>query len=94
MLFMLEPLPLYTEAEAVQLYKDGAITREELNLKINFYNFIQRFESEQTEVVNFGVNLPMGQRLVRIMDILDQYNAQSLSRFETQPAAGTTAPAE
>lgn len=95
MLFKLEPLPLYTQAEAVQLFKDGAITREELNLKLNFYNFIQRFEEEQTAVTEFGSSLPMDRRLVRIMEIIDRYNSESLAKFPAiaapiTPVPGTT----
>lgn len=85
----MEPLPLYTEAEAVELFEKGAITREELNLKLNFYNFIQRFEGEQANVTEFGSSLQTDQRLVRIMEILERYNEENLARFTpAAPAPG------
>lgn len=78
MLLKLDPLPLYTEAETAQLFKDGAITRDQYNLKINFHRFIQRFESQNTSITEFGSNLEMRQRLERIREILNQYNNEDI----------------
>ncbi len=92
MLLKLDPLPLYTEQETIELFKEGAIDQEQYNLKINFHRFVNRFERENTSITEFGSNLDMGQRIERIREILNQYNNEDIQSKQL-PAGPEPAPA-
>lgn len=54
----IEPYRHMTKAEVVALWKDGVITdHDEVMLKVNFSGLIQRFERENTNIIEFGVRL-------------------------------------
>ena len=92
MLLELDPLPLYSEDEAIALFDKNAINRATLNLKLNFSRFVNRFETENVSVTEFGENLDMRQRLLRIREILNQYNNEDINSKQlstgVQPAQG------
>lgn len=78
MLLKLDPLPLVSQSEALGLFGQNLIDQRELNLKINFLNFINRFELENTPITQFGLNLQPYQRIKRIREILNIYNNENI----------------
>lgn len=86
MLLRLDPLPLYSENEAMEMLGKGAITSDELNLKINFYTFVSRFEDENTTITEFGTNLEMRERIKIISETLNKYNDEHIE--SKQSSAG------
>lgn len=69
----LEPLKHLTTQEAVQLFKDGVITAEELRAKINFISNIRRFERENTNILNFGNEIDYKKKIENINKVLLTY---------------------
>jgi len=86
MLLRLDPFPLYTEAEVINLYDKQAITFDEMTLKINFYSFVSRFEDENTVITEFGLNLEMRDRIKIISETLKQYNDENNEGKQLQPS--------
>jgi hypothetical protein len=57
MLLELDPLPLISSVEAVELNAKGFVDDFDLVQKINFLNFITKFENENTPITQFGSKL-------------------------------------
>jgi hypothetical protein len=55
------------------LYKEGIISQEELRLKLNFNNYIRRFERENTNVLEFGNAIPYQRKIEIINGKLAEY---------------------
>lgn len=77
MLSELEPYRHLTRGELVELYGKGLASREDVLLKIGFSDFIRRFERENTNILEFGVQLPFDRRINVIRDQLKQYANES-----------------
>lgn len=79
MLLQLDPLPLYSTIESLEMRKNNLIDDFTLSLKINFLNFIAKFESENAPVTQFGINLEMYQRIEKIKNTLIIYNNETIA---------------
>ena len=77
MLSELEPYRHLTRGELVELYGKGLASREDVLLKIGFSDFIRRFERENINILEFGVQLPFDRRINVIRDQLKQYANES-----------------
>ena len=77
LLLMLDPLPLVTTEQALELASNNLITTEVLSLKINFLNLISRFETENGPLTQFGINLELPQRLEIIKNTLNNFNSSN-----------------
>lgn len=86
MILRLDPLPLYSEKEAIEMHSKGVIDSVLLNLKINFYRFVTRFEDENMTITEFGTNLEMRERLKIILETLKSYNDENIQ--SKQPPTG------
>ena len=53
----LEPYRHLTRAEVQALYDKQLITIEELLIKLNFADFVRRFERENMNIITFGENI-------------------------------------
>lgn len=73
MLIKLDPLPLISIPEALELNSKGFLSDDVLLFKINFLNFINRFESENAPITQFGSALEMPKRIQTISKTLNLY---------------------
>ena len=69
----LEPYRHLTREEALRLYEKGIITENELRIKLNFANFIRRFERENTNILVFGEQIPFSRKIEIINEKLNEY---------------------
>ena len=74
-LFELEPLHHLTTNEATNLYKEDLIDAETLRLKINFPEWVRRFERENMNVLEFGSALSYDKKISQIKQTLLNYAA-------------------
>lgn len=73
----LEPYRHLSLEEIRSLKQDGLITNvEDLQIKINFANFIARFERENTNVVDFGSLLKYDKKIDKIKSKLIEYGKE------------------
>lgn len=69
----LEPYPHKTFDEVLDLYSTGLIKPEMLILKLNFSSFIDRFERDNMNIIEFGANVPMSSKIRTINNKLLEY---------------------
>lgn len=80
----IEPLRHLSRAEAMQAYKEGLIKEQDLRIKLNFANFIRRFERENTNIMEFGNAIPFARKVEIITAELRRY------ADEQKPAEATS----
>lgn len=73
----LEPYRHLTREEALSMYEKGIITENELRIKLNFANFIRRFERENTNILVFGEQIPFNRKIEIINEKLNEYANQN-----------------
>jgi hypothetical protein len=78
MLLELDPLPLFSITEAVSMKDKNIIDNFDLVLKINFLNFISKFESENAPITQFGINLEPHKRIEAIKKTLIIYTNENI----------------
>lgn len=89
LLKQLEPYPHKTMSEVLNLYEKGLLDRDKVVLKLNFISYIDKFERENINIVNFGENLSMSEKVERISKKLKEYVKKE--RFtETPGGSGQT----
>ncbi len=59
----LEPYRHLSLAEMRDLYDKGIVTKRDLLIKLNFANFVQRFERENTNILDFGNEIPYAKKI-------------------------------
>jgi len=69
----IEPYRHYTRQETLDMYKEGIVTVQELRLKANMSYYIDRFERENINIVEFGSNLPFREKIDRLTKTLLSY---------------------
>lgn len=69
----LEPYRHLTLAEVQGLYDKNLITIEELLIKLNFADFIRRFERENMNIITFGENIDYDKKIATIKERLTDY---------------------
>jgi hypothetical protein len=69
----LEPYRHLTRAEATELYSKGMITEDDLRIKLDFANFVRRFERENTNILEFGSAIPFARKIEIITDKFKEY---------------------
>lgn len=69
----LEPYPHKTLSEVASLYKDGLLDKKQVILKLNFSSFIDRFERENINIIEFASNLPLREKINIIIKKLLSY---------------------
>lgn len=73
----LEPYRHLTRAEATDLYSKGMITEDDLRIKLDFANFVRRFERENTNILEFGSAIPFARKIEIITDKLKEYASEN-----------------
>jgi len=79
MLLELDPLPLVSTTEAVELNGKGFIDDFDLIQKINFLNFITKFEHENGAITQFGSNLEHSKVVEIIKENLNIYTNETIT---------------
>lgn len=69
----LEPYRHLTRTEATELYSKGMITEDDLRIKLDFANFVRRFERENTNILEFGSAIPFARKIEIITDKFKEY---------------------
>lgn len=90
LLLSLDPLPLYSEEEAIEMYEKQAISERVLNLKINFYTFVSRFEMENMVITEFGTNLEHHEKIKIINNTLNIYNDENIRSKQSESSDDST----
>lgn len=73
----LEPYRHLTRAEALDLYGRGIMDEEEMRIKMNFASYIRRFERENTNILEFGTQIPFSSKINIINEKLREYASES-----------------
>ena len=69
----LEPYRHLSRQEVSELYEKNLVSDVDLRIKLNFPNFVRRFERENTNILDFGIEIPYQRKIEIITDQLRQY---------------------
>lgn len=76
----LEPYRHLTRAEVLNLYGQQIISEPELRVKLNFANFVRRFERENTNILEFGTQIPFSEKIKIITNKFYEYASENKGR--------------
>lgn len=76
----LEPYRHLTRNEVLDLYGRNLIPENELRIKLNFANFVRRFERENTNILEFGTQIPFDQKISVITSKFNEYARKDSNR--------------
>lgn len=76
----LEPYPHKTQQEVLELYKEGLADETAVKLKANFNSYIDRFERENINIVEFAKNRTLREKIQIINSKLLEYVTESYTR--------------
>lgn len=69
----LEPYPHMTLNEVMTAFSKGLLDPDAVKVKMNFSNLVDRFERENIDIVEFGINLPLREKINTISKKLLEY---------------------
>lgn len=73
----LEPYRHLTRAEVLNLYGQQIISEPELRVKLDFANFVRRFERENTNILEFGTQIPFSEKIKVITNKFYEYASEN-----------------
>lgn len=73
----LEPYRHLTSAEVLNLYGQQIISEPELRVKLNFANLVRRFERENTNILEFGTQIPFSEKIKVITNKFYEYASEN-----------------
>lgn len=73
----LEPYRHLTRNEVLDLYDKQIISENDMCIKLNFANFVRRFEREYLNVLEFGYNMPFNSKINFITSKFNDYASES-----------------
>ena len=73
----LEPYAHLTRDEVINLYEKGLVPREDLLVKMNFTEYVSRFERENMDVVEFGAGIDYDKKIAAVREKLREYAAEA-----------------
>ncbi len=76
----LEPYRHMSRDEVMKLRDKGIVTDEELMIKLNFTDYVRRFERENMNILEFGENTDYPKKIQAITDRLTEYARESLTK--------------
>ena len=79
MLLDLDPYPMLSNEECIKLKNESIIGSFDLALKVNFLKLIAKFESVNTDITAFGIELDYHRRIEIIEDELKRYNEEIIA---------------
>lgn len=74
----LEPFQHLTRDEVIGLQQKGIATMQDVILKLNFADYIRRFERENMNVVEFGENIDYDKKIQAISERLREYASEQV----------------
>ena len=75
----LEPYRHLTRDEMIQLRSQGLVTQDDLLVKLNFADYVRRFERENMNILEFGENTEYPKKIEAITGRLREYARQSIN---------------
>ena len=81
----LEPYRHLTRDEVQALYDKNLITIEELLVKLNFADFVRRFERENMNIISFGENIDYDTKIGNIKERLTEYAREAIPQKKVEP---------
>ena len=78
----LEPYRHLTRTEVLDLYGKQIVSETDMRIKLNFANFVRRFEREYLNVLEFGYNMPYNSKIEFITNKFNDYASESRNRGE------------
>lgn len=69
----LEPYRHLSRQEVSELYAKNLVSDIDLRIKLNFPNFVRRFERENTNILDFGTEIPYQRKIEIIMGQFREY---------------------
>ena len=82
----LEPYRHLTRQEVQGLFDKGLVSRDELMIKLNFADFIRRFERENMNIITFGETIDYQKKIDTIKERLAEYAREAVpQKTEPQP---------
>lgn len=79
----LEPYQHLTRQEVMDLQSKGIATQEDVMLKLNFADYVARFERENMDVTAFGENIEYDNKIQAISARLREYAAEQVNNSKT-----------
>lgn len=76
----LEPYRHLSRSEVMNLYEKQIISDAELRIKLNFANFVRRFERENMNILEFGSQIPFDKKVKLITNKFYEYASESKGR--------------
>ena len=86
----LEPYPHKTLQEVLSLYEKSLLDADKVKLKINFSSYIDRFERENINIIEFASRKPMREKINIITKKLLDYVHEERITTITEPNTGRT----
>lgn len=79
----LEPFRHSTKNEVLNMYNNNIVSKAEMNLKFDFSNYIRRFERENGNITEFGIQMPYEQKIDTIYNTILEYANNKLKSVES-----------
>ena len=80
----LEPFNHLTRNEVLTLKEKGIASQEDIVIKLNFAEYIRRFERENMPVTEFGGNIDYDKKIQAISDRLQEYASEDITKLNPQ----------
>lgn len=77
----LEPYRHIGRQEALTLFEKNIMPEEDLRIKMNFPDYIRRFERENTNVIEFGSAISFEKKIARIREELNKYAQEEKAKI-------------
>lgn len=78
----LEPYRHLTRAEVVDLYGRNLISETDMRIKLNFSNFVRRFERENMNILEFGNAIAFDKKIAAIYEAFARYAEEQKAKVE------------
>ena len=88
LLKQIEPYPHKTQDQILSLYEKGLADKYKVLIKLNFSSYIDKFERENINIIAFGINIPIKQKIEIIYNKLLEYAKADDSIASSQNAEG------
>ncbi len=76
----LEPYRHLTRNEVLDLYGRQIIDETDMRIKLDFANFVRRFEREYLNILEFGYNMPYNSKIKFIINKFKEYASENRNR--------------
>lgn len=76
----LEPYRHLSRAEVIELHDKGLISDAEVHMKLNFTDYVRRFERENANILEFGTEVPYDKKINTIKTTFQNYASENGKR--------------